>query len=121
MIRVLGGGLAGLCLAFGVVCSAAPPEPAPSPRLAAPRVAAVIETTLATAGENIRQFAFDGDLATMFISAKNPGPADHLTLVFERPVAVTGVVARTGRVSGGDTLEAGVLEVSADGIAFESL
>ena len=121
MIRVLGGGLAGLCLALGVVSWAAPPEPAPSPRLAATRVAAVIETTLATAGENIRQFAFDGDPATVFVSANNPGPADHLTLVFERPVAVTGVVARTGRVSGGDALETGVLEVSVDGIAFACL
>jgi hypothetical protein len=72
-------------------------------------VAATIETTLATASGQIRQFAFDGDGNTFFASAQNAGRADHFTLVFDEPVAVKSVAATTGRPGGGDRLDVGVL------------
>jgi hypothetical protein len=93
------------------VQAAAPPVERP--------VMATVETTLATAAGQIRQFAFDGDPSTCFVSAKNAGRDDHFTLVLDRPVAVKSIVAVTGRPKGGDRLDAGVLEVSADGKKFE--
>jgi hypothetical protein len=82
-------------------------------------VYATIETTLPTAAKRIRMFAFDDDAKTYFASAKNPSANDHFTLVLEKPVAVTSIVATTGKPEGGDTLDAGSLEVSADGKRFE--
>ena len=52
---------------------------------AAEPVAATVETTLTTAGEQIRQLAFDGDPDTYFASDKNAAAADHFTLVFDKP------------------------------------
>jgi basic secretory peptidase family protein/F5/8 type C domain-containing protein len=89
--------------------------------LAAEPIAAVVETTLATADGQIRQFAFDGDPDTYFASDKNPTAADHFTLVFDKPAAVKSITATTGRPKGGDALEAGTLQVSADGKTFEDL
>jgi hypothetical protein len=86
------------------------------------KVAAVVETTLTTSGEQIRQFAFDGDPNTCFVSAKNPTAADHFTLVFDRAVSLKSVVVTTGQPKGGaDRLDAGSVEVSADGKTFEPL
>ena len=90
-------------------------KPAPTP------VAAVVETTLATDGEEIRQFAFDGDDKTAFASTKAPGEADHFTLTLDRPVAAATIAVTTGRPGGEDKLDAGSLEVSADGASFEPL
>jgi hypothetical protein len=84
-------------------------------------VAAVIETTLTTDGEQIRQFAYDGDAETYFASAKQATAHDHFTLVFEKPVAVHALRVTTGRPNGRDKLEAATLEVSADGKTFEKL
>ena len=86
---------------------------------AAESVAATVETTLTTADNNIRQLAFDGDPDTYFASEKNPTATDHFTLVFDKPVAVKSVTATTGRPKGGDALEAGTLQLSADGKTFE--
>jgi hypothetical protein len=94
---------------------------APAVESAEPPVAATIETTLTTASDQIRQFAFDGNPDTYFASAQNPRRTDHFTLVFDKPVAVKSVVATTGRPKGGDRLDAGTLEVSADGKTFEAL
>ena len=69
----------------GTVCSGQATEPKPAP------VAAAIETTLATARGQIRQFAFDGDPDTFFASEKNPGGADHFTVVFDKPVKVKSI------------------------------
>jgi hypothetical protein len=88
---------------------------------AEPPAAAVIETTLKTEGKQIRQFAFDGDPGTYFLSAQNPTGKDHFTLVFDKPVAVTALAMTTGRPGGGDLLEEGSLEGSEDGKAFEPL
>ncbi len=84
-------------------------------------VAAVVETTLNTDGEHIRQLAFDGDAQTFFASEKNAGSKDHFTLVFDKPVAVQSLVVTTGRPEGGDKLDAGILEVSANGKTFDTL
>jgi hypothetical protein len=88
---------------------------------AAPPVAATVETTLTSADGQIRMLAFDGDPGSYFASKQNPGPGDHFTLVFGKPVAVSAVVATTGRPEGGDRLDAGTLAVSADGKTFEPL
>ena len=82
-------------------------------------VAASIETTLSTASRQIRQFAFDGDAATYFCSAQNPGTADDFTLVFDEPVEVKSIAVVTGRPDGGDALDAGKLETSIDGKTFQ--
>jgi hypothetical protein len=82
-------------------------------------VAAVVETTLTTADGQIRQFAFDGDPDTFFVSEKNAAASDHFTLIFDKPVAVKSITATTGRPKGGDALESGTLQVSAEGKAFE--
>jgi Peptidase of plants and bacteria len=84
-------------------------------------VAAVVESTLKTAAGQIRQFAFDGNADTYFASANNPGKEDHFTLVFDRPVAIRAIDVATGKPTGGDALDAGVLESSTDGKTFEKL
>jgi RNA polymerase sigma factor (sigma-70 family) len=84
-------------------------------------VAAAIETTLASAPGQIRQFAFDGDPNTFFASARNATEADHFTLIFDQPVTVRSVAVLTGRLSGADRLSRGTLEVSEDGKTFEPL
>lgn len=84
-------------------------------------VSAVVESTLPTANGQPRQLAFDGNLDTFYISARNPTDDDHLTLILDRAVPVTLISVNTGRADGQDELEAGTLEVSADGKAFEPL
>jgi len=84
-------------------------------------VSATIETSLATAGDQIRQLAFDGDGGSAFVSAANPGAADHFTLIFDKPVALRSLSVTTGRADGSDLLETGSLEASTDGKAFERL
>src|SRR5438128_158054 len=95
------------------VLNAQPPKTVVTP------VAAMVESSLETASGQIRQFAFDGDPETFFLSKGNAGAADHFTLVFDKPVAVKSIVVATGRPKGGDTLEDGILEVSADGKTFK--
>ncbi len=102
-----------LILAAPLLWVLAPRAPAAEP------VAATVETTLSTADGQIRQFAFDGDPDTYFASDKNAAASDHFTLVFDKPVALKAVTATTGRPKGGDALEAGTLQVSADGKTFE--
>jgi hypothetical protein len=82
------------------------------------RVTATIETSLTTGSHQIRQFAFDGDGLTYFLSAQNPGTADHFTLVFDKPVRVKRFTVTTGRPDGGDAIESGRLETSIDGKSF---
>ena len=96
-------------------------EPAPAPHQAAKPATAVVESTLATGNNQIRQFAFDGDPNTYFASEKNAATTDHFTLTFDAPAPVKAVRVLTGRPKGGDELNAGVLEVSADGKKFEEL
>jgi hypothetical protein len=84
-------------------------------------VAATVETTLGADAGQIRQLAFDGDPDTYFASAKNAGPDDHFTLVFDQAVRLKSVEALTGKPDGGDALDAGSLEASEDGKTFEAL
>lgn len=90
----------------------------PPPRSGAP-VTAMVETTLPTAGGQIRQFAFDANADTWFASAKHADATDHFTLVFDMPVTVQSIRVTTGRPDGEDRLDRGTLEVSVDGRRFE--
>jgi hypothetical protein len=83
-------------------------------------LSASIETTLNTEGNNIRQFALDGDPNTYFASARNPSRADHFTLVFDKRVALNAVKVTTGRPDGSDKLDDGRLETSTDGKSFRA-
>jgi len=88
-------------------------------------VAAVINTTLGSASGHIRQLAFDGNPNTYFASEQNPGTKDSFTLVFDRPVLLKSVQVTTGRSASAkgantdDMLDAGTLELSADGNKFQ--
>jgi hypothetical protein len=86
-----------------------------------PPVAAMIDTTLSSASGQIRQFAFDGDPATTFVSAEKPTAADHFTLVFDRSVAVKSIALQTGQPDGSASLDGGILEASQDGKSFDRL
>jgi RNA polymerase sigma factor (sigma-70 family) len=146
VLLVVGGVVAGACALARSGAREAPVGPAsqaqasrvanPSPKEAVARlrslrlqrklwsgqpVAATVQTTLSTESGQIRQFAFDGDPDTYFASAENLRSTDHFTLVFDKPVAVYSIVVTTGRPEGGDQLDEGALEVSADGQQFEPL
>ncbi|MEI6234657.1 MAG: basic secretory protein-like protein [Planctomycetota bacterium] len=84
-------------------------------------IEATIESTLTTAAPQIRMFAFDADPNSYYASSNNAGPNDHVTLVFDAPVALNAISVVTGRVKGGDALDKGVLEISTDGKTFETL
>jgi hypothetical protein len=109
-----------LTLLVGVWCIAVSPAAGDKPRSIAgkPAVTATIETTLSTASHQIRQFAFDGEANSYFLSAQKPGTADHFTLMLDGPVIVKWVWVATGRPDGSDALEAGMLETSSDGKKF---
>ena len=88
------------------------------PKPAAP-VLTTVETSLETAGKQIRQLAFDGNPDSWFASSKSAGPADHFTLTFDKSVAVKSVSVLTGTSKGENRLDEGTLEISADGKKFE--
>jgi hypothetical protein len=96
-----------ICLILNLVSLEQPPSP----------VAATVETTLTSALGQIRQQAFDGSEETAFSTAE-AGEGDHFTLVFDAPVKLDSVKVLTGTRAGDLRLEAGVLEVSADGLTF---
>lgn len=96
-------------------------EPAPPPKPVARPATAVVESSLATGGDHIRQFVFDGNPDTYFASEKNATKSDHFTLTFDTPAKVKSIRVTSGLPKGGDTLTAGVLEVSSDGKAFVEL
>jgi hypothetical protein len=83
-------------------------------------VAAVLDSTLATDSEKIRQFAFDGDDETYFASTAAPGADDSFTLVFDEPVLVKSVAVQSGKPDGSDALASGTLETSEDGATFQA-
>jgi hypothetical protein len=84
-------------------------------------VRVTIETTLATANGQIRQFAFDGDSSTFFASGKHPTNSDHFTFEFDKPVKAKSIAIVTGRTDGNDALSSGKLEVSSDGKTFHEM
>jgi hypothetical protein len=107
-------------LSLIVVLPISAAEPAPAPRAAVP-VTAVVESSLPTGGDHIRQFAFDSNPDTCFASAKNAAKGDYFTLTFDKPVSLKSVRATTGKPKGGEALTDGVLEISPDGKAFDEL
>jgi len=102
-------------LLWSIVAGRAAAEPPPA------AIAATVETTLKTSSGQIRQFAFDGNPDTYFLSAENASKADHFTLVFDKAVAVKSIAVTTGGPKGANLLDKGVLEVSVDGKKFEDL
>ena len=96
-------------------------SPLPAVRAAKEPITATIETTLATDGEHIRQFVFDGEDKTYFASEKNATDKDRFTLILSKPVSVRSVRVTTGQPNGGDKLDAGTLEFSPDGKTFQEL
>ena len=80
---------------------------------------AVVESTLATDSDKIRQFAFDGDDDTFYASKDAPGAEDSFTLVLNEPVVVKSVAVQTGKPDGGEALGSGTLQTSEDGAAFQ--
>lgn len=95
---------------------------APAPHVAPKKIAATVESSLASNKRNIRQYAFDGNDNTYFASEKNAGKADYFSVVFDTPVAVSLVSVLTGKSEDGDAkLDKGVLESSSDGKKFEPL
>lgn len=104
-------------LALTASAAAAVSDPAPPPRSV---VRAVAESSLPTAGGNIRQFAFDDNPTTFFASTGNAAKGDHLTLVFDEPVPFRSVSVVTGRADGTDAVATGVLEVH-DGNGFHEV
>jgi hypothetical protein len=110
--------LVALLFSFAPAPAAAP---IPAPRPVGRPATAVVESSLATGHDQIRQFGFDGDPNTFFASEKNAAKGDHFTLTFDAPAHVKSVKVLTGRPKGGDALDSGVVEASADGKAFEEL
>jgi hypothetical protein len=83
-------------------------------------VVATVESTLETAGKQIRQFAFDGDPDSFFESKDHPKATDRFTLVFEKPVVVKSLKVTTGKADGTEKLDSGELQISVDGKEFEN-
>jgi Peptidase of plants and bacteria/F5/8 type C domain len=96
-----------------------PAAAADPPAKKATQAIAAIESSLKTAGGQIRQFVLDGDANTFFASEKNPGKDDHFTLKFDQPVGIKKIDVWTGRPNGDDFLGSGALEVSTDGTIFK--
>jgi Peptidase of plants and bacteria/F5/8 type C domain len=96
-----------------------PATAADPPAKKATQAIATVDSSLKTAGGQIRQFALDGDADTFFASVKNPGKDDHFTLKFDQPVGIKKIDLWTGRPNGDDFLGSGVLEVSTDGKTFK--
>ena len=84
------------------------------PVLAAEPVAATVESSLASAGGRIRQFAFDADPSTYFVSDTKPKKGDRFTLTFDKPVEIQSLTILADRPKGDDAITASVLEVSTE-------
>ena len=92
----------------------------PAELVAPPRpvAAATVTSSLTSAPGGIRQFAFDTDNGSAFVSTANPTDTDHLTLTFDMPVKLRAIKAVTGRADGTGVLPGSALEVSPDGVTF---
>ena len=86
-----------------------------------PREVVRVESTLATATTQIRQFAFDKDPATYYASKSNATKQDFFTLVFEKPITIQSIIVLSGTPKGEQQLSAGEIAVSTDGKKFESI
>ena len=95
------------------------PAIAPQPR---PVVFTAIESSLPTATNHIRQYAFDGDAATYFATDRKPIKDDHITLRFDEPVVCNAVQLQSGLPNGENSVAGKVVcEASADGKLFEPI
>lgn len=101
------------------VCVPVFAAPTPPDKLTGPRP--WLETTQLPAGDRVGQCVFDGDDASSY---KSVGPAksgDAVTIELSEAVAINELTALTGEPDGSGKLAAGVLEVSADGKAWEEV
>lgn len=76
-------------------------------------------SSLPSAGDHIRQHAFDGHPDTYFASEAPAKGGDHLTLTSDAPAVVKSIRVQSGRPDGGDVAEGGFVEVSEDGTTFD--
>lgn len=90
-----------------------------SPDVTGDPIAVTLAASAKSEGDHIRHLAFDGDPATYFATEGNARQADHFLMTFDRPVVLKSVDILTGNADGKDALDAGVLEGSADGEAFD--
>jgi hypothetical protein len=111
------------CLAFAVLVSfglvygarAAEPKSDDSSPVA------TLESNQKSGDGQIRQFALDGNDDTYFASEKNAANADHLTVVFEQPLAIKSISISSGKTSGENKLTAAAIAISDDGKSFEEI
>jgi hexosaminidase len=65
-------------------------------------------------------FAFDGNEATFYRSARAPAVGDHFTLMLKRPTPVHALEVLTG-INHKGRLDGGAVQVSADGVTFKTV
>jgi hypothetical protein len=88
---------------------------------AEPPVDVTLEASMSCQRSHRPELALDGKPDTWFWSRRAPQTNDDFTVVFARPVAVRRMVVTTGTPAGEDSLAEGLLEVSADGVGFETV
>jgi hypothetical protein len=82
---------------------------------------ATMESNQKSGNSQIRQFAFDGNDDTYFASENNAVKDDHLTVVFDNPIAIKSISITSGKSDGENKLTAAVVAVSDDGKSFEEI
>ncbi len=117
--------LLGIVLAASLVCPTAIAVAAGSKsaneKAGEALVPVTVSSSLKTAGDHIRQFAFDDDPDTYFASEQNPTASDDFTLTFDDPVLISSLTVFAAKANGEDKLESGELEVSSDGKEFNKV
>lgn len=111
---------ASILLALLVLGPVAQATETPAPAAPAAK-APTIETPLPTFRDLVPQLAYDGKPDTFYQSARPPQADETFTMTFAQPVRLKRVEVLTGSPDGKGTLEAGVLETSADGKAFSKV
>jgi hexosaminidase len=65
-------------------------------------------------------FAFDGNEATFYKSARSPAAGDHFTVMLKQPTPIFALKVLTG-INRTGQLDGGAVQVSADGVNFETI
>lgn len=85
-----------------------------------PSVDATFAASVGTSDLQEPAFALDGNDATFYKSARIPTEGDHLTVMFKEPKLVRAIEVLTG-INGKGLLDGGELQVSNDGVRFETV
>lgn len=81
-----------------------------------------VESTIRAEGPYLAECAADGKFVRTFWSQEPPKAGDHLTVWFDEAVVVNAVRLYTGSdICPKDVLESGLLEISTNGVEFESV